>query len=253
MKKTLLTSMLAIGIITQASAANFYLGGRMSYSHNNISGMKTTLYAPDDDEPSILHVDRNTVKGDSFGSVRGKIAAGLALPADHLHGAFRVEAEFGLSTKEEFKMVVDGENFPNDPAQLKLGKQTFFVNAYYDFNATNKIKPYAGLGIGLARVKVDMNWAAENPSIPDLFFFVNESANLRNFAWNLGFGVAYSLTDNIALDLGYRFTDMGKIDLQTVNMVDATELGGDIFAGSTMNITTNLRSHEVLFGVRYAF
>ena len=60
-----------------------------------------------------------------------------------------------------------------------------------------------------------------------------------NFAWNLGAGVGYSLTDHIIVDLGYRYTSFG----------DAKK-----YTSGTLNFQAkDLDSHEALLGLRYQF
>ena len=279
MKKIFLTSVVALGVISSAQASdgyyskpcptpkcptcavtvcpgtNFYVSGKASYAWTKLSDTSMTVHTSD--VPfglgMFLSTDTISVDDETYGSIRGKVAVGMEMPATSLRGDFRLETEFGFGGKKKLD-VTAGNGFPDDPAKLKLGYNTFFVNGYYDFHATEKIKPYVGAGMGLAYIKGDINWSAADPANPPVIFYMNESESYRNFGYNLGAGLVYDLTQNIALDLGYRYTDLGKVILNTNNMVDASAVRGpaDLMGGTSV-IKTSLNSHEVLLGMKYTF
>ena len=61
-----------------------------------------------------------------------------------------------------------------------------------------------------------------------------------NFAWNVGGGIEYQWCQNWAVDLGYRFTDLGQARVKDK-------------AGYTGKTKADLRSHDVLLSMRYYF
>jgi len=68
-----------------------------------------------------------------------------------------------------------------------------------------------------------------------------------NFAWNLGAGAAWKITDSVSMDLGYlRYADLGKLSgiggISTDNPID-------IEIPAKVKVT----SHDVLLGLRFAF
>jgi opacity protein-like surface antigen len=67
-----------------------------------------------------------------------------------------------------------------------------------------------------------------------------------NFAWNLGIGAAWKLTDNIALDLGYRYANLGKAKTGYARDI----LGNNYDAWAKTN---NVTTHQFLFGARFSF
>lgn len=80
------------------------------------------------------------------------------------------------------------------------------ANTYWDIGEYRGITPYVGAGIGLAAVTLsnfqDINqiagaihWASDNTE--------------WNFAWALHTGFAYNITDDLKLDVGYRYVNMG--------------------------------------------
>jgi len=110
-----------------------------------------------------------------------------------------------------------------------LATYTGFINAFWDityFNGTG-FTPYIGAGAGIAHHR---------------FTHVNLPAgaskgNSTDLAYNLTAGVSYDLTDNIKMDVAYRFVDLG---------VGVSE-------GTAHLRAADLRAHEVKLGVRYHF
>ncbi|WP_256581541.1 MULTISPECIES: outer membrane protein [Pseudomonas] len=72
------------------------------------------------------------------------------------------------------------------------------------------------------------------------------SATQTNLAWSLGAGVAYDVTDRLALDLGYRYVDMGDTESGWNNFLNARGLQDE-------KMKANLVSSEVVLGMRWAF
>jgi len=138
-----------------------------------------------------------------------RFAAGVMVPlCGGLAQSVRAEVEYGLLNKTH-----------NHALQSKL--QTAFANLYYDLDTGTSVTPYVGVGLGYARI--------------------NEKAgtnkyNEDNLAWNVGAGVSVNLTYNMDIELGYRFTDYGKIKDRTPEYAKR-----------------NYDSQEVLLGLRYTF
>jgi len=75
-----------------------------------------------------------------------------------------------------------------------------------------------------------------------------------NFAWNIGAGVGFDLTENWTLDAGYRFVGLGSVKTKTGPL----EVGGDLFDGTIIDgrghgKTKNLYQHQFALGLRYTF
>ena len=78
----------------------------------------------------------------------------------------------------------------------------------------------------------DAEWCAEFPE--DCVGASSGRASSTCLSWNVGAGLAVALTDNLALDAMYRYSDLGKFKV----------------AG---NVNLKVRIHEALVGVRFAF
>ena len=213
MKKTLLFGALATIAFTanaQAFDVSPYVSAKATYGKYT---MKTT--------------DKWT-KGENPGMAKEKYH-------DEIWG---LNAAFGLSTKvkggdvrAEFEYVRNGRfeqtlEAPGNAgvALATLKTQSYMLNAYYDFDAGLGFTPYIGGGIGYTHLKASMAGLL--------------SEDKTKFTWQLGAGVAYALCDHLSVDLGYRYTDMGKIKIAYKD-------------GATYSVEPT--SHEVLLGLRYTF
>jgi Opacity protein and related surface antigens len=124
----------------------------------------------------------------------------------------------------------------------KISLQTLMVNAWVDIPTGTAVTPYLGGGIGFGFVNyksnlnfVDLTAGTESGS-------ESGSTNETNFAWSLGAGVAYDITERWTVDLGYRYIDAGEAS------VSFSE-GGDTWGKSKVKAQT----HDVMLGVRYTF
>jgi opacity protein-like surface antigen len=111
---------------------------------------------------------------------------------------------------------------------------TLMVNGYYDFIGGG-VRPYIGLGIGVAQNKTERLFQDFGLGFVNRF----SGAKTDNAAMALmaGVGIPYS---GWILDLGYRFIDLGKFKTGTVAEFGIT--GGH---------TGRLSAHEVTLGIRF--
>jgi opacity protein-like surface antigen len=105
----------------------------------------------------------------------------------------RAEAEFGFiyaPVKSDGGIDTDG-SFRN---------YLFMGNAYYDFKFFGPIKPYVGFGLGAARVHEDRDVFAGG-----LGRFLEVDESRTEFAYQGRAGIAYELTKQFDVSLGYRY------------------------------------------------
>ncbi|MCL2763616.1 MAG: porin family protein, partial [Treponema sp.] len=129
----------------------------------------------------------------------GSLAAGYDF-SKKLNIPLRGELEYTVFTKAE----AEGEKWGSRYEQSN-NIQTLFANVYYDINTGTKFTPYVGAGMGAGFIRTkgygDWGWAT----------FDTGSKTVTNFAWNVGLGLGYQITNNVTLDVGYRFADLGKV------------------------------------------
>ncbi len=174
-----------------------------------------------------------------------RLAAGASTPVTH--GKLRAELEFGWNdkgkdSKGEFVSTHDNKPLPYD-LDSKVTVFSSMINVYYDIDTGTKFTPYVGAGLGMAHLK---NKATVSASLGGPLS-LNDTEEENHLAWNIGFGMNYALTDNLSLDLGYRYSDYGRIK-KAISYTFATPRG-TMFAAAKVKVT----AHEALLGVRYAF
>ena len=139
-------------------------------------------------------------------------------------------SQFGVPVRAEVEYALRG----NSEKSWNYGRgmdfkgawnaSTLFLNLYYDFRNSTAFTPYVGAGLGMA-----FNYANYTFSSPG--YHGNFDEHSTNFAWNVGAGVAYDITDSLAVDLGYYEVDLpdgAKLKNQPCN-------------------------HEFMLGLRYTF
>jgi len=148
----------------------------------------------------------------------------------------RTELEYAAFSQVTGKTVQQYSSTSYDRFTQKLRIQTLFVNAYYDFRNATAFTPYANAGLGLAFIgdKGRWEWDWGGPATAG-------TKTSTNFAWNIGAGVAYAITDTISLDLGYRFAGLGEARTKQGTYYD--------WYGKTRDIYM----HQVLLGLRFTF
>lgn len=178
--------------------------------------------------------------------------------------------------------------------------QTVFANAYLDFPTETAFTPYVQAGLGAAYVdaKVKSYYRGfmghegdgyyitapydGDPTVPEppidevsgcVYRANNKLSGQQNswkFAWNVGAGFSYQITDSMALDLNYRYSDFGKADFGTHGYkVSGAQKNPDFDSSQKENSSDNkanndnvelgrasgkasmdLTAHEVIFGLR---
>lgn len=153
----------------------------------------------------------------------------------------------GISLRTEFEFL-NRANFGYDANPVfsnaatligltsKIGSQTLFANAYYDFVNATSFTPFVGGGIGCAINKSTTTLNIVGSPVFDTFKGIHTS-----FAWNIGAGIAVNLTELMLLELSYRYTDLGSA------------VWGNASVSGLELTTSSLHANEFLFGVRYQF
>lgn len=145
----------------------------------------------------------------------------------------RVEIEAAYSENKLKQIDFDGPGGQYDISG-KFGILTFMGNLWYDIPLSDEIKPYLGGGAGVAIVDGDFHYSGDDADA----FNSTEVA----FAFQLGAGLRWAVTDNITLDVGYRFRG-----------IDGPTFDGGDFVGSDKYDTDWFYSHNVIAGVSFGF
>lgn len=142
---------------------------------------------------------------------------------------------------------------------------TAFVNAYLDWHNSSAFTPYVGGGLGAAFLKGRATATfygthsfidTSNPSKPVASQGGNGRFNYEKrktqFAWHLDLGFSYDLTEKMALDLSYRYLDIGDhLKVAKEPFINKRPYSECIFTGpSEIKFEP---THQVVLGVRYSF
>jgi opacity protein-like surface antigen len=145
----------------------------------------------------------------------------------HLAPGLRSELELSYA-----RSALDNFNTQNDgvhsPASGHLDQGFLLANIWKDFDL-GMVTPYIGGGIGFGLAKFDHADFDGNRASNDTGY---------GFAGQIGVGARMALSDNISLDLGYRFK----------SIVDAFVIGGNDLTSNSEIATTN---HVVQLGLNY--
>ena len=147
-------------------------------------------------------------------------------------GMLRAEIEYSKNGSAEKKFndfelyEYEGVEFVGNAVKtiLEVESQALMFNGYYHFPTKSAFSPYIGGGIGSARIKASYKSPKEGES---------GSIKKTNFAWQAGVGVSYDITNNFAIDTGYRYMDYGDFEKD----------------GAKLDMVT----HEFYTGVRVSF
>jgi opacity protein-like surface antigen len=231
-----------------------YIGGKIGMSNVRMSDRKFGMYAGEMDFGGYtIAADHQTLgMGGKNETVWG---GGLTLGYDfdkRLDIPVRVELDYTIRDKASKSSTASGTWFytmngapysEDNTVDMKTSvqMQTLMVNAWFDIPTGTAVKPYLGGGIGWAFIDFSAS-AIENGNAATLVSIGTKSST--NFAWSLGGGLGYAITQNWTVDLGYRYINAGDIKEP---LKDAT--GTSFFYGKIGRIET----HDVMLGVRYTF
>lgn len=119
------------------------------------------------------------------------------------------------------------------------------ANIYLDLGTWGGFTPYIGAGIGAANVRIsnftDYNTNGVVAAAP--------AGTRTNFAWALHGGFAYQMSDNLLLDMGYRYVNLGKG--QTGGPPRRVTPSNEEPFTTSPWVFNNLHSHDIRVGLRW--
>ena len=257
----------------QAQETNWYVGGTVPLMFIDDSDTKnTTTFTQVPGQPSL----DSTIKSEH--DTGFKLGSSVGYIFDN---GIRVEGELfyasaKISKLTNTQLTLSGLQLPIElPQEVDIrGSGTAkqlggMVNVFYDFDIGEALTPYVGGGIGLVRidqsdVKYDTNAVKDEiaarvtaflgttegqalaaqlgPVLQQLDVDVPEPSGTDTvFAWQLGAGLGYAMTDTLTLQLGYR--------LQAVDGLEFTGTND----GAMVRAETDLLIHFLEIGVRHRF
>ena len=166
----------------------------------------------------------------------------------------RAEIEFAMRGNNEFSddeshnlQTPYGSVTINQGFRVRYNASTLLTNFYWDFHNDSAFTPYVMAGAGLAFINAKYEY---NINVPEMMGGRSSEGrsmnkNFTNFAWALGAGCAYNINENFAVDLGYRYLNLGQVKTDTTARAAGFNVTGE--AESFAN------NHEIMLGLRYTF
>lgn len=167
--------------------------------------------------------------------VNGGGAIGMAL--DRPSGLLRMEVE-GRSRgpmNGQTALESGGDQFPLDVAVT--GGWSAMTNFWRDYFFTDRFGVYGGGGFGVGGYQYSMQ-GPTGRNIP-----LRGSSVVNTFAWQVGTGVTYQLSDRITFDTGYRFFAMTP-GATPLSVLGQEWLGSYTSAFSASELLISVRIYE---------
>jgi len=93
---------------------------------------------------------------------------------------------------------------------IKASGPAVFLNAYVDVVDMGPAKLYVGGGLGMSYIKLEGEAKKDNSNSKKEKDTTTMYEAKAKFAWNVGAGLAFEVSEGIAIDVGYSFVDLGK-------------------------------------------
>jgi opacity protein-like surface antigen len=118
------------------------------------------------------------------------------------------------------------------------------VNAYADLGTWYCVTPFVGFGVGAAHIQTTgFQDSGLANGVPGSYFA--GGASTTNLAWAAHAGLAYKVTNNLTVELAYRYLDMGTAVHGFGQSYDGTNAGPSSFQ------YRDLTSQDVKIGLRW--
>lgn len=222
-----------------AIGGSWYLRGDVGAGITQLSGLRNSFneYIPD------FSQDGYSVKESAI----------LGLGAGYqLNNWFRADVTGEYRTGARYRAYENYSGSPNCPTgsgylcldgySATVRSAVFLVNGYVQLGTWYGITPYVGAGVGTS-INTFAGLTDYGITNPGASGQAADHTSPR-FAYALMAGFSYDLTQNLKLDIGYRYLDMGRL---TSNPIICT-------AGCTNEVQSyHLTSHDIRLGLRYVF
>ena len=184
----------------------------------------------------------DTTHKDTVFGVNVGAGASVALP----YGALRGEIAFDwkADAKDDNSFEYEIKNLGVHEYETTTSIYDVMFNLYYDIDTGTKFVPFVTAGLGYGHIKIE---SSANGKIAGQAYELSSDESANNFVWSIGAGAAYELTDNLAIDLTYRYTDYGSVSKSIVTGM--SPLQGKMSVDADFDVV----AHEFMLGARYAF
>lgn len=212
---------------------SWYLRGDVGVGASELTGWRDTL-AP----------------ANSFGNPPPAVVPVLADLGDSAHFGAGVGYKFGwfrgdltgeYRTKANYRAAVawaaNGGAFGADVYSANFSTALFLANGYVDLGTWWGITPYVGGSVGVA--------SNQFSGFIDNSFGYARDHSTANLAWAASAGLAFNVTSNLKVDIGYRYLDLGSVN---GNPISCIQIAACWYERHSFHVA----SHDLRLGLRYA-
>jgi opacity protein-like surface antigen len=191
-------------------------------------------YLPKD---SYRHVDFSSA-GSSVSQRERPVFASIGF-GYHFNDYLRGDVNLGFLPGNKADIATSNPGVGTGAANVDNRGATAMVNGYVDLGTYVGITPYVGAGIGVFRSRYgyDVDYTDLGGGGGDV------SASGRktqySFAYTLDAGIAYQISKNLMLDLGYQYLSAPDAEYASID------------SPSTYSIRKGIDSHQIKLGLRY--
>ncbi|MDE0081040.1 MAG: outer membrane beta-barrel protein [Gammaproteobacteria bacterium] len=226
---------------------------------------------------AVLPADIRFVDGEDAGEAplygdgqfdTGTLGTGLeyGLAAGYGFGAFRAQVELGVTGQSSYEGQSNyTSGGPVQPTEARMKARRLLLSGFYGLGAPGALHPWVGAGLGANRYHLT-HYTQRFPNPDDPSGRLRRGSNGEvpytslppttghGFAWMLAAGLTVPLGGDALLDLGYRYTDAGRIGtaIGDIEVVRYNEDGSRRLLLVTINPTiADLRLHSLTSTLRW--
>lgn len=247
MKKTILTSAMAVFAVTSANAG-FYITPKVGWNQVHIDESRNELKVVNGKWATFDGAKAESWDGNDD-AISPKVALGYDF-ATEKYGIFGLEVEYG-ETSNEFKpldsMADEAGATPNDSdiRTYRYDESTLSLNAKYGYDVYRGITPFVTTGIGYTTIDSTNNFRSGT-------YWWDTTDQEHNTSWNIGGGVLLPVSNNVAFSLEYKYTDLGNVKYSNW-MFHENARANNNGIERHFDSSVDLYKHEVLAGVKVSF
>ncbi|TPI17393.1 MULTISPECIES: outer membrane protein [unclassified Mesorhizobium] len=162
----------------------------------------------------------------------------------HFNDYLRADLNLGYLPGNKVSVGYDDSATAAEPtiasAHLKNYAFTGLLNGYVDLGTYVGVTPYVGAGVGFIRSKskLSASYTTENGDDTDDFVLKNNRTQYA-FAYTLNAGLAYQVSKNLLVDLGYQYFSAPDAEYVTAESL------------TSYPVRKGISNHQVKLGLRY--
>lgn len=156
----------------------------------------------------------------------------------HFNDYLRADFNLGYLSGDKASLAYDDGSVIAH-ADLKNQAWTGMLNGYVDLGTYVGLTPYVGAGVGLYRAKRRLSASYADVADPTVNFALDDRKTQYSVAYALNAGVAYQVSKNVQVDLGYQYLSAPNAEYAAVENL------------TSYPIHKGLDYHQIKLGLRY--